>query len=153
MVRSRFAAGIVALTIGAIGSIGQAFLLRHELVNCLPYKVIDYPNFSAIGNIGVWLVPVIALSLAAIFARRSKSVTLMIPASLSSVLFAVFFRTYLWFSGLDAFGDPDATGDFTVSKAAIQFYSYCGSLTIFGTTIGLLCAIVLAFATKSRKLP
>ncbi|MEO6392457.1 MAG: hypothetical protein ABIP75_11435 [Pyrinomonadaceae bacterium] len=54
----------LSLAIGAIGAIGQAFLLRHELVDQYPYKVMaPYSKFfGQIGEAGVIIAPIVAIA-------------------------------------------------------------------------------------------
>lgn len=140
---------IIALVLGAIGACGQGYLLYHELVDCLPYKVMDV-TYESIARTGVWLAPLIAILVGTLFVRKRFWLSLVLPVILSPLIFAAVYKIFSVVNGLVA--DLNAFGDFTTAMASRQFYSYCLSLIVTGFIIGAILALFLLFLTKPRKL-
>lgn len=143
---------IIALVIGLIGAAGQAYLLYHELADCLPYKVVDADFYRSIARTGIWLAPLIAVLVGGIFVRKRLWPSLILPVLLTPLLFAGIYITFNLAYGFITITDTDASGDFTRAKAAEQFFSYCLSLAATGFAIGGFCAILLWFIVRPRKL-
>lgn len=143
---------IFALVIGAIGSFGQAYLLYHELVDCLPYKVVDADFYQSIARVGIWLAPMIAVIVGALFVRKRFWLSLILPVLLTPVMFAGIYKTFNVMYGFNTVSAPDAFGDFTTAKAAEQFFPYCLSLSLTGLIIGTICSILLSFIMKPKNL-
>ena len=143
---------LTALVIGAIGSCGEAYLLYHELADCLPYKEVHASVHGTMATTGIWLVPLMAIPLGGLFIRRNVWLPLVLPVVLSPVLFAGVYKSFSIIYGLNLVLDTNESGDFTPAKAADQFYSYCLSLETVGITIGVILATGLFYLAKPRKL-
>jgi hypothetical protein len=142
----------VALAIGGIGACGQAYLLHHELVDCLPYKVIYAGFYPNIAKIGVYFAPFIAIASGFLFGRKRFWLATIIPVLSCPLLFAVVFKAASvireWSVGVEL---DSGFGDFTSAVAAQKFYSYVVSLTITGLIIGVVCSFLLLWLSKERK--
>ena len=143
---------IFAIVMGAIGASGQAYLLYHELADCLPYKVVDYYFYRSVARIGIWLAPLLAVLVGVIFVRKRFWLSPVLPVLLTPLAFAAIYKAFHVVHGLSTAADPDAFGDFTTAKAAEQFYAYCVSLASVGLIIGAVLALILWFIAKPRKL-
>jgi hypothetical protein len=149
--RKYFWVSIIALVSGAIGACGQAYLLYHDLHDCLPYKIVNFDAHQSMAHTGIWLTPLLAILVGALFVRKRFWLPLVLPVILSPLLFAGVYKAFSVAYGLNE--DPNAFGDFTTAKAAQEFYSSCFSLATTGFIIGVILALVLWFVTKPRKLP
>ena len=143
---------IVALGVGVVGAFGQAYLLYHQLVDCLPYKVVAAEFYQSIARTGVWLAPLIAVLVAAIFVRKRFWLSLVLPVILTPIMFAGIYKTSNVVNGFSTTVDPDAFGDFTTAKAAEQFFYYCLSLAAAGLVIGGFLAFLFWLILNPRKL-
>lgn len=144
---------IIALVIGAIGAVGEGYLLHHELTNCLPFKAVDADFYQSIARTGVWLSPLVAICVGTFFVRKRFWLSLILPVLLTPLLFAAIFRGFHLFYGLSTVAAPEEFGDFTTSKAAEQFFSYSLSLAITGFVIGAVLASLLWLIVRPKKLP
>lgn len=144
---------LVAIVIGGIGALGQAYLLYHELVNCLPYKVIGSGLYQSIANVGVWVAPLIAIVGGLIFGLRRFWLAVTIPVFSCPLLFAGIFKAASimreWSVGMETGAE---FGYFNPTVAAQNFYSYTFSLVIVGLIIGAICSFLLLWLSKERKL-
>lgn len=143
---------IVAFFVGAIGACGQAYLVYHELADCLPFKVVDADFYRTIARVGIWLAPLIAVVVGILFVRKRFWFSLVLPVLLTPVVFAGIYKTFHVVYGLNTIVEPVAWGDFTTARAAERFYAYCVSLAFTGFIIGAILALLLWFITKPRKL-
>lgn len=139
----------LCLFVGAIGAAGQAFLLRHDLVDCYPYKVMSYEAYAvytAIAGTGIWTAVPLSVLLALFLARNKAWLAVLIPVVALPLIFALVFKIYseIYFAGLET-----GVGEFTVPAAAGQFYSSCVSLLITGSIVGsIFSATVHAIARR-----
>ncbi len=145
---------IIAFLFGCIGAVGEAFILLHELVDCLPYKVVDYELYLSIGETGLYVAPLagIVTGLVASLAFRRKGFwyPLAMPVILTPLFFAVVFL--LLSNGRPI--ESEMTGDFTYGKAEEQFYSNCFILPIWGAAIaGIIGGMLTLILRYFRKLP
>lgn len=144
---------LVAFIIGGIGAIGQAYLLYHELVNCYPYKMMDFAFYKSVANVGVYFAPFIAISSGVLFGLKKMWLTSIAPVILCPLLFAGVFKTASIMH--ESSGVVDAGWNFdgkTPAIAAQEFFFYAISLTIAGLIIGAVCSFLLARLSKERKL-
>ena len=144
---------LVAIVIGGIGALGQAYLLYHELVNCLPYKVIGSGLYQNTANVGVWFAPLVAIVGGLLFGLKRFWLAAIVPVFSCPLLFAGVFKAasivHEWSVGVETVAD---FGDFTPIVAAKGFYSYTLSLAITGLIIGVICSFLLLWLSKERKL-
>lgn len=144
---------LLAIALGAIGSVGQSYLLYHELADCLPYKVVDGEAYTSIATVGLWVAPLVAVSVGVLFVSFRSWLPLVLPVALSPLIFAILFTILSEAYGLNASNAINKGGDFTASKAAGQFFSYCFSLALIGTGIGGVLALGLNVLRRSSPLP
>ena len=137
---------LAGLAIGTVGSLGKAFLLRHELVDCLPYKEANAPLYASIADIGIWLAPLAAILAAVYFVRRSVWLSLAVPVGISPITFTLIY----WVA--DRGSDTIGYGDLSAATAAKQFYSYSTELFVAGILIALLIAACIVFFTRPPSL-
>ena len=144
---------LVALVVGSIGACGQAYLLHHELVDCLPYKVIDAEFYRNIAKTGVYFASLVAIASSFLFGLKRFWLATIIPVLSCPLLFAVVFKAASVIREWSAGVELDAgVGDFTSAVAAQKFYSYAVSLAITGLIIGAICSFLLSWLSKERKL-
>jgi hypothetical protein len=144
---------LVAIVIGGIGALGQAYLLYHELVNCPPYKVIDADFYRSIARVGVYFAPLVAVVSGLLFGLKRLWLATIVPVFSCPLLFAGVFKAASivreWNVGVETVAD---FGDFTPAVAAKDFYSYTISLVITGLIISVICSFLLVWLSKERKL-
>lgn len=144
---------LVAIVIGGIGALGQAYLLYHELVNCLPYKEIGFGLYQNIANVGVWVAPLVAIVGGVVFGLKRFWLATVFPAFSCPLLFAGVFKAASVMRELNIEVKTGAEfGDFTPAAATQQFLSYTISLAITGLIIGVICSFLLSWLSKERKL-
>jgi hypothetical protein len=89
---------LIYVAIGSIGAIGQAILLRHELVDTYPYKMMGPLSdlYDQIGNLGGIIAP--AVSIAALFGFLSFKRFLLpaVPVLICPLAFWVVFEFVFW---------------------------------------------------------
>ena len=143
---------LVAIVIGGIGALGQAYLLYHQLVNCLPYKEIGSGLYQNIANVGVWFAPLVAIVCGLLFGLKRFWLATIVPVFSCPLLFAGVFKAASivreWNVGVET---GAGFGDFTSAVAAKDFYSYTISLVITGLLIGVVCSFLLSWLSKERK--
>ena len=143
---------LAAYISGAVGAIGQSYLLFHELSMTLPYKVVDARAYASIGEVGLWVASISAIFLSAAIARRSIVGPVLFPVGLAPAMFALAFRF------LSRLYPPDRAhevlgGEFTVANAADQFYAYAGVLAVVGLIVAALIALGLKAIQSVKGLP
>ena len=144
---------LVAIVIGSIGALGQAFLLYHELVNTLPYKEMDSGLYQSIAGVGVLFAPLVAIAGGLLFGSKRFWLAVIVPVFSCPLLFAVIFKvaSIVREGSLGVETGVDF-GDFTPAVAAKDFYSYTISLVITGMIIGMICSFMMVWLSKERKL-
>lgn len=144
---------LVAFVIGGIGALGQAYLLYHELVDCLPYKEFGYGLYQSIANVGVWVAPLLAIGGGLLFGLKRFWLAVIVPVFSCPLLFAGIFKAASiareWSVGVEIGAD---SGGFSPAVAAQGFYSYTFSLVIVGLIVGVICSFLLVWLSKERKL-
>ncbi len=143
---------IVAFTIGAIGAWGQAVLLRHELADCLPYKMMANPSaefYAGIGWLGFVTSPIVAM--VAIW-RLSKFQVSYVPAVACVVCPTVFL--FLFMAGR-LIGNVDMANiqnfDRTRPGAVfLEFVKSASRLLTSGVFIGAICGWGVALWNEPR---
>lgn len=144
---------LIAIVVSSIGVLGQTYLLHHEIVDCLPYKVLNPELYQTIANIGVWIAPTIAVISGWLFGLKRLWLAPVIPVVLCPLLFAGIYKIISVVSGSANAADQVANFDsLTQIPAAQRFFSYSVSLAIAGLVIGLICSLLLMFISKSRSL-
>lgn len=144
---------LLAIVVGFVGASGQAYLLYHELVDCLPYKEMGFGLYQNIAYAGVWFAPLVAITGGILFGLKRFWLATIIPVFLSPLLFAVVFKVASmvrdWNIGVETGSN---FGDFTPTAAAQGFYSCTFSLAAVGLVIGAICCFLLVWISKERKL-
>lgn len=137
---------LVYVSIGSIGAIGQAILLRHELVDTYPYKMMGPLSdlYYDIGNYGGIVAP--ALSIAAVFAFLSAKKFLLpaVPVVICPLVFWAVFEFVFW-------RGPYHGAEMLVSRfdhttgAAVRWLFVKTTLTLAGVglLIGLACGALV----------
>lgn len=141
---------LVALIIGGIGACGQAYLLYHELANCLPYKMINFYFYRSIANVGIWVAPVIAVVAGLLFGLKRIWLVVLLPVILCPLVFLVVFKLASLTQERIA-PATEGTTDFHPETAAQTFYSYTFSLALTGLIVGAVCIFLLSRFSKSGK--
>ncbi len=95
---------ILNLAIGVIGAIGEAVLLRQDLVNRYPYKVMGPLSavYAGIGEWGLLISPLVALVVALIFLRANQDYLAVLPVVVCPFVFWLLFEWFFWQSGFSA---------------------------------------------------
>ena len=86
------------IAIGAIGAIGQAIWLRHDLVDTYPYKIMYPLNglYEQIGDLGVVLAPALSIAATFIFLPVKRFLLPAVPAAICPIIFWIVFEYVLW---------------------------------------------------------
>ncbi len=142
----------VALIIGGIGAIGQAWLLYHELADCYPYKMMD-AVYKTIANIGLYLAPFIAIAGGLLFGLKRLWLTPIISVTLCPLIFACVFKMALIVNEWNGIANRDWSFDGKTRAMAEQdFFSYTIWLAVIGLIVGACSSSILALLSKLRKL-
>ena len=144
----------VALATGGIGACDQAYLLHHELVDCLPYKIMDADFYRSIAKVGVFSAPLVAVIVGFLLGLKRFWLATIAPVVLCPLLFAAIFKTFSFVHG-ELSGVADTTWHFDGKNSAMvaqDFFSYTVSLAIVGLIIGGICSFLLSWLSKERKL-
>jgi hypothetical protein len=135
------------LVIGAIGAFGQTWVLRHELIDTYPYKMMNYPPnyvYEQIGVIGTFLCPLIASGLAYFFVHKKQWLAWVIPVIACPLIFSVLFLAYTLIWELASVESVSRNfDDTTPAQVAIGFLLFAVTLSGTGAliaTIGWVCA-------------
>jgi len=144
-----------ALLVGGIGAFGQAALLRHELVNCYPYKVMSFPSggfYAGIGNAGFLVAPVLAVVASSLLRPRRLWLVPALPVVSGPLFFWCVYKAAFLLRGLrggvEVGGNFDGTSPATVEQG---FTYYALSLSLTGLGVGLACGAVLWLAFRSKR--
>jgi hypothetical protein len=141
-----------ALVIGGVGAFGQAALLWHELVNCLPYR--EMSDLSAgIGYTGLLAAPILAIVALNLLKPMRLWLVPMLPVVFCPVFFWGMYKAAFLLRGRG--GNVAAVGgDFYEATAALaerQFAHYAMSLGLTGMCAGIVCGLVLWLLFKSKR--
>lgn len=140
-----------AIIIGSIGAFGQAYMLHHELVDCYPYKMMDWNLYERIATFGIYFAPIIAIVSGFLFSLKRFWLAAIVPVILCPLLFSVVFKT---FSLIQVGGDGDWNFDGkTPTMAAQDFFLYTLTLSFVGLIIGSICSFILSRFSVNNKLP
>jgi hypothetical protein len=153
MKRSEF---IINITIGAIGSIGQAGLLAHAL-GSYPFRILSMPPatfYSSVGWTLFFIAP--ALSLLALYFLRSVGIPFVttIPVTACPLIFWTLFRLAFLFSGYNYLGPLTGNNDIIAHRSIeTDFSNLVLSLTVGGFVVGIVCgfAMWLLFRNVRRQ--
>jgi hypothetical protein len=143
MKRSEF---IINITIGAIGSIGQAGLLAHAL-GSYPFRILSMPPaqfYSSVGWTLFFIAP--ALALVALYVLRFVGLPLVttIPVTACPLIYWTLFRLAFLFSGYNYLGPLTGNNDIIATRSVeTDFSNLVLSLTVGGFIVGLICGFVM----------
>jgi hypothetical protein len=140
---------LVAILIGCIGAIGQAYMLHHELADCYPYKIVNWSFYNDIAQVGIYFAPFIAISFGIFFNFKRFWLMSVIPVVLCPLLFSIVFISFSLFrvdENIEWFFDGQTT-----TGATLSFVSYSVKLSLVGFIIGGICSYILKrFSVNDR---
>jgi hypothetical protein len=139
-----------AIAFGVIGACGQAYLLYHELVNCLPYKEMDGDFYERIAVVGVISAPLIAISAGFLLARRRFWLATVGPVVLCPLIFAGIFEIFSLLRVLSGVADSVHWDGRNSSMVALEFFQYTLSLAGTGLVVGGICSFLLFLILRVR---
>ena len=141
----------LAIIIGSIGAIGQAYMLHHELVDCYPYKMMDWNFYKSIAGVGVYFAPIAAVIVGILFGLKRFWLTIIVPVVLCPLLFSTVFKI---FSIMQKFENINWQFDGqTTAMAAQEFFLYTLALSFVGLIMGAICSFILYRLSIAKKLP
>ena len=144
---------LVAILIGSVGAVGQAYILHHELFHSYPYKMMDYLFYRSIANFGIYLAPFLAIVIGFLFGRKRLWLTPIIPVFLCPLLFSIIYEMASVLSVWNGTVNNDVNFDGTTPAMASQnFFVYSLWLVILGLIVGTVCSFLLMCLSKPRKL-
>jgi len=138
--------------VGGIGACGQAYLLHHELVDCLPYKETGSGMYQIIANVGVWVAPLIAIFTGWVFGKKKFWLALIVSVVLCPILFVGVYKATSVLREASNIAYSNEMFGGTPAMIAQQFFSYSVTLAITGLIIGAICSFLLLLVSKPRKL-
>lgn len=145
----------IAIAIGSVGAIGQAFMLRHELVDCYPYKMMSFPPsdfYKSIGNFGVFIAPVVATGGGLLFGRLKFWLASIIPVVLCPILFSIVYKLAFFIRQSNGISDIGRNFDGTLPEiVARNFFIYSLEVSLVGLIIGASCGFLLSRLFKVEK--
>ena len=136
------------LVIGSIGAIGQAILIRHELVDCLPYKIANPELYAYIANVGFFVAPAVAIISAILLVSEKRFWTTAIPVLLCPLVFLLVFDYFTWVNPNYDQNAMSTQGDFGIVKSSLEFVRFAFKLAVEGAIIGLISGGVTFTAKK-----
>lgn len=136
------------LVIGSIGAIGQAFLIRHELVDCLPYKMANPELYEHIANVGFFVAPAVAIISAMLLVSEKRFWTAAIPVLLCPLVFLLLFDYFTWVTPNYGQSAMNTQGDFGIVKSSLEFVRFAFRLSTAGVIIGLILGWVIFLVEK-----
>ena len=142
----------LAIGLASIGVLGQAALLRHQLVDCYPFKLLNYPPaefMSALGNYGFLLVVLFVLVGGLFLLKRSLVWAPALLCLIAPLAFALLFLSScrLFYPG-PVPGDLQNYDWLTYPQIRAEFLNPALRLSFFGVLIGGICSVFLRFSTR-----
>ena len=149
------AGGILASCLTLIGLTGELALLRHELVDCYPFKLMSYPPsafYGRLGNGGMAAL-VAAFAVVAILILRKLP---LILAPLLTIVLPIFFATGVMAVTLVVYGPIVPAGirnfdDITVMGASFELFTFVAVMSALAVVGGGTCSAVLWALQKRTK--
>lgn len=145
----------LAIAIASIGVVGETAVLRHQLVNCYPFKMFTYPPahyYQQLGNLGAFGVGALAILIVIVLSRRAPLLAPPAATVLAPFLYVVLVAVittvlYGWTvpagtRNFDGYGIGAATGEFVRSA---------GALAIAGLVVGTISSASIWLATRRNK--
>lgn len=146
---------LLSILIGSIGAIGQSYLLHHELVNCYPYKMMDWEFYKVIANFGIYFSPILAVICGILLSLKKQWLAAIIPVVLCPLFFSIVFKIF----SIMRFGTSqieNETWNFdgkNPAMAAQDFFFYSLNLAIVGGIIGGVSSFILYRFSRNKNLP
>ena len=125
---------LICLIVGAIGAAGQAIILRHDLVDCYPYKMLVRFSdlYGQIGNSGAIVGPIVAVGAMIGFVVFKKDWLLFGPAIATVICPLVFLLVFYFFFWKSPFTAAD------LARREVEFGSADSLRALFThTALGL----------------
>ena len=144
----------IAIIIGSIGAVGQAYLLHHELVDCYPYKLMDWHFYDSIAEFGIYFAPTVAIICGILFGLKRFWFSTIVPVVFCPLIFSLILKAFL-VCGIDM-SKAENTIYFdgkTIATATQDFYLSSLNLSIFSLVIGGVCSFILSRFSIGKKLP
>ena len=143
---------IAALIVSMVGVSGELILIRHELVNCYPFKMMSYPPgefYEQLGNIGIPASLVALLVCTFIVAMRRPVIA---PALMTAVapLACVALVAGLTVA-LYGFSVPAGIRNFdgySITEATGELAARALGMSVLGALIGAACGAFLSFVSR-----
>jgi len=147
--RISFFAGVA---IGGIGAVGQAVILHNYLVHSYPFKMMNVPPwdfYERIGQVGIYMAPVVAIAFTLLLGLKKKFLSPMIPVIVCPLVF--------WFLFEIAFLASPYRGEL---MREVNFEGYTGetarylfgftvlSLLVWGAAIGFIASLLISIVSK-----
>jgi hypothetical protein len=142
---------MISLALGAIGAVGEAFLLRHELVECYPYKIMDPYGliFDRIGETGFIIAPAIAIVLMFAAAYHLRTKVIAVPAVVCPIVYYAVFVYIFAKSQIPAVELTRPIYDqMSLTAAREVFWDTAFEMLVEGLFIGVGCTVLISIATR-----
>ena len=138
---------ILAVVVACIGAGGQGFLLRQDLVDCYPYKMLSYPSSafcSRFGNAAIPIMSLLVLVFGLYLLRRHVALAPMVFCFGTPVLIAISFVLALrvWYPGPVPIGLRNFDG-YTLEMVRNEFLRSSVCLALAGLIVGGIFSSVL----------
>lgn len=147
----RFFENISTVGVAIICSLIQTWLLRHQLVDCLPFKVID-SSYATVGDIASWCGPICAVLLSLLIFKTmtgnaNRWLVALAPSVVCPAVFMILYRLTTPTPEQSPFG-PDLSTD----EAWLTFHGWTQFTLVAGIvcTAALIGSIKAALVLKSR---
>lgn len=145
---------MLALVIGTVGATGEVILLRHQLVNCYPFKILTYPPsrfYERLGTVGSIVVLGLIVLISFIVAKKVPLLIPPVATALAPLLYIALLAaaTSLFYGWTIPSGARNFDG-YAVSEATIEFARTAIGLAVLGLLIGAACSGVLSL-TKTQR--
>jgi hypothetical protein len=138
------------VAIGGFGAIGQAMLLRNDLVNSYPYKMMDLPPYqfyAHIGEVGSIISPAIAITLVFLFMSVKRYWIPAVPVVACPLIFWMVFEYFSWASPYHgAVMNQPQFERYTGEIARQIFIRASLILSGIGLVIGFACGVIVSLA-------
>ena len=141
---------ILYVAIGGFGAISQAMLLRNDLVDSYPFKMMNTPSYefyAHIGEVGAIISPAIAITLVFLFISVQRYWISAVPAAACPLIFWLVFEYFSWASPYhDAVMNQPQFDGYTGETARQLFIRTSLILSGIGLVIGFVCGVIVSLA-------
>lgn len=148
-------ASLASITIAVIGALGQSLILWHDLCDCYPYKMLDYPPGRFFAFTGNLMFLAAAICTLAVVRWLFKHAPFISPALLAAIM-PLFWLSVVALATYTIYGFKLPSGmrnydHTTIVQVITTFASRAMILSAIGSACGAVCGLTLRLSTGSIR--